>query len=98
MHKAVVFILLCMFMIGCSTVTIRPHGGGKLVSPPSYEERKNFYFWGLSGEHRVKVGQVCKEGQNAQQLQSQQTFVDGLLGFVTIGIYAPHTVKVWCSK
>jgi len=31
-------------------------------------------------------------------MQSQQTFADGALGLVTLGIYAPHTVKVWCEQ
>jgi hypothetical protein len=30
-------------------------------------------------------------------MQSQQTFVDGLLGLVTLGIYSPQTAKVWCK-
>ena len=28
----------------------------------------------------------------------QQTFVNGLLGFVTLGIYTPREARVYCAK
>jgi hypothetical protein len=81
---------------GCSTVTISPKGTGKIVSKPTYEDSRPFYFFGLAGEQHVDVQEVCS-GKSAIQMQSQQTFVDGLLGGITLGIYAPHSVKVWCE-
>ncbi len=87
--------LLVMLIGGCSTVTMNPEVSGKLATSPTYEARKQFYFWGLAGEHRVDVTKVCGD-KKVTQMQSQQTFLDGLLGGITLGIYAPHTVKVWC--
>lgn len=81
----------------CSTVTIAPQGEEKLVSKANYEESKPFYLWGLSGEHHINVLEVCNN-EEPLQMQSQQTFSDGLLGLITLGIYAPHTAKVWCPK
>ncbi|WP_397472323.1 Bor family protein, partial [Rheinheimera sp.] len=46
-------------------------------------------------EHHVDVNTICN-GAEPKQMQSQQTFTDGLLGLVTLGIYYPHTAKVWC--
>ncbi|MGY8876101.1 MAG: Bor/Iss family lipoprotein, partial [Pseudoalteromonas sp.] len=28
----------------------------------------------------------------------QQTFSDGALSLITLGIYSPHTIKVWCQE
>lgn len=95
--KNKLFILgLVAWMSGCSTVTIQPEGYRKLVSTPTFEESRPFYFWGLAGEQQVDVNKVCND-KSVKQMQSQQTFVDGLLTFVTLGIYAPHSVKVWCE-
>lgn len=90
------FLFMSLLIVGCSTVTINPEVSGKLEAEPTYEERKNFYFWGLSGEHRVDVQSICS-GKKPVQMQSQQTFTDGFLGVITLGIYSPHSVKVWCS-
>lgn len=93
-------LLLGMLLItlsGCSSVTITPGGKNQLANEPSYEESKPFYFWGLAGEHHIDVLKICSNNEPLQ-MQSQQTFVDGLLGVFTLGIYSPHTAKVWCPE
>ena len=98
MFKRILMITSVMiFMAGCSSVTISPNGMGKLSSEPTYQESKSYYFFGLAGEHHIDVVSICN-GEEPLQMQSQQTFLDGLLGAVTLGIYSPHTAKVWCPK
>ncbi len=90
--------ILCaslFFFAGCYSVTTRPDGGFKTATPPTFEQRQDFYLWGLVGEAHINTAQICK-GQPAQ-LQSQRTFVDGLLGLITLGIYAPESARVWCK-
>ncbi len=71
-------------------------GTRKLVAEPSYESSAAFFLWGLVGEAHVNVDQIC--GSNVpKQLQAQHTFVDSFLTILTLGIYAPRTVKVWCG-
>ncbi|MFW2404951.1 MAG: Bor family protein [Gammaproteobacteria bacterium] len=83
-------------LAGCSTVTIKPRTDVAVSDVPSYEQTRDFFLWGLVGEERVNVSEVC-EGKPAAQMQSQQTFVNGFLGLITLGIYSPHSVKVWCE-
>ena len=67
---------------GCYTTRFQSNlapGGAK------YEEKGNYFLWGLVGEKEVDLKKLCPAG--ASRWQNQQTFVDGLLGFITIGIY-----------
>ncbi|BDF96260.1 MULTISPECIES: Bor family protein [Pseudoalteromonas] len=89
--------LLFLVLAGCSAVTIQPQKIAKLNSKPTYQDSRPFFMWGLVGEQRVDVKKVCGE-QAVVQMQSQQTFTDGALGLVTLGIYAPHTISVWCNE
>ena len=89
-------ILSAIILSGCSTVSIHPDRTTKLVSKSSYEESKDFYFWGLGGEHSIDVVKVCCD-KTVSQMQTQLTLKDGLLTAITLGIYSPHTVKVWCG-
>ena len=90
-------ILAVVSLLGaCSTVTIQPEPITKQISEPSYEDSKPFFLWGLVGEERVDVRKIC-EDKEVIQMQSQQTFEDGFLGLITLGIFSPHTVKVWCG-
>ena len=96
-YRRLLFALLAAALSACSTVTISPDGRGKLVSEPSYQDSKPFFFWGLVGERHVDVLEICG-GKEPVQMQSQQTFGDGVLGVITLGIYSPHTTKVWCAR
>lgn len=89
--------LLFFALAGCSAVTIQPQRMAKLSAQPSYQDSRPFFMWGLVGQQRVDVRKVCGE-QAVVQMQSQQTFTDGALGLVTLGIYAPHTIRVWCDE
>jgi hypothetical protein len=94
--KHVLVLCLAITATACSTVTIHPKSNPTLVSQPSYEESKSFYIGGLVGERRVNVTEICGEKEVAQ-MQTQQTFMNGFLGLITLAIYTPHTVKVWCK-
>lgn len=90
-------ILSAILLSGCSTVTIQPERTAKLVSAPHYEETLDFYFWGLKGEHSIDVVKVCGDSQ-VKQMQTQLAIENGLFSLLTLGIYAPHTVKIWCGE
>jgi len=93
-------LLTCSALLvlsACSSVTIQPQQITKLSSKPSYQDSRPFFMWGLVGDQRVDVKKVCGD-QTVVQMQSQQTFTDGALELVTLGIYAPHTIKVWCAE
>jgi hypothetical protein len=72
------------------------------VSPVKVEQEKveqkvNFFWWGLAGTAEINVGQVCG-GRSASRINTQHTFVNALLGVVTLGIYVPRTAFITCSE
>lgn len=87
---------LGLILSGCSSVTIKPKGGAIISNSPTMEKSYSFFLGGLIGEHTVNVTQFC-DGSEPVQFQSQNTFVDKLLGGLTLGIYTPRTVKIWCQ-
>lgn len=80
---------------GCYSVTARPDGGFKVATAPTFQQRQDFFLWGLVGENHINTQQVCPNG--ASQIQSQVTFVDGLLNVITLGIYSPQSARIWCK-
>jgi len=85
-------------MTAYSTVTTHPNQAGKLLTEPepTFQVSKPILFWGLCGEHRVDVKQLCS-ATGVKQLQTQATSKDVIFGVLTLGIYAPHTVEVGCK-
>lgn len=90
---AAIFILL---LSACSSVTIRPYGGEKDTSKPTYQDSKNYYWWGLKNEYDINTTEICK-GRRVMQMQSVATLSDWLLQTISLGIYFPRTAKVWCE-
>ena len=42
--------------------------------------------------------EICGGAENVVKTETQQTFVNGLLGFITLGIYTPLEARVYCSQ
>lgn len=89
-------LLTAVMLAGCATVTVRPAGGPKIADKPDVELTKNYFFWGLSGEHTIDVQPLCGS-KGVEQMQSVYTFGDGFLGAITLGIYAPKSARIWCN-
>ena len=53
-------------------------------------------FWNWA-EETVDAAKICGGAENVVKTETQQTFVNGLLGFITLGIYTPLEVRVYCS-
>jgi len=96
-HRYLLVLICLIGLAGCSTVTVRPDDSNKNMAAPDYEDTRHFFFWGLAGEEHVDVSEICA-GREPEQMQTQQTFMNGFLGAITLGIYAPHSVKVWCGQ
>ena len=96
MKHSLALLIVFVGLVGCQNVTIKPDSQVRVSDTPNYQDTRHFFFWGLLGEERVNVSSVCDQYPVAQ-MQSQQTFVNGLLGAITLGIYAPHSVRVWCE-
>ena len=42
----------------------------------------------------VDAAKICGGAENVVKTETQQTFVNGLLGFITLGIYTPLEARV----
>ena len=52
-------------------------------------------FW--VGGKAVDAAKICGGAENVVKTETQQTFVNGLLGFITLGIYTPLEARVYYS-
>ena len=48
----------------------------------------HFFVSGI-GQKAVDAAKICGGAGNVVKTETQQTFVNGLLGFITLGIYTP---------
>ena len=49
----------------------------------------HFFVSGIGQKKAVDAAKICGGAENVVKTETQQTFVNGLLGFITLGIYTP---------
>ena len=83
---------LLLLATGCQTVsyTTNRTGGGNRI-----EQNAPFFLWGLAGEKVVDMDALCPNGP--ARWYSQQTFLDGFLSTITLGLYSPRTIVIECA-
>ncbi len=96
-HLTTLFLATALLLGGCAAVTITESGEGNFSYRPHYEERKHFFLWGVIGEHRINVQQICRQ-RPVIQMQTKFSAMDVLYSTLTLGIYLPRTAKVWCKR
>ena len=91
-------ILACMVVVlalsACSTQRFNYDGRHSTV--PTYEGKSHFIFWGIGQEKNYNPNEICGS-RGVSAVDSHTTFVDGLLGGLTWGIYSPESYSIYCK-
>ena len=80
---------MCSTDVYCSKQTGSSGTKGKTITPSFLRFR--------IGQKTVDAT-ICGGAENVVKTETQQTFVNGLLSFITLGIYAPLERCVYCSQ
>ena len=81
---------MCSTDVYCSKQT-----GSSSARKPSPH---HFFVSGIGQKKTVDAAKICGGAENVVKTKPQQTFVNGLLGFITLGIYTPLEARVYCSQ
>ena len=92
MKKMLLATALALLITGCAQQTFTVQNKPAAVAP---KETITHHFF-VSGVGRKLSMQPKFVARNVKQ--NQQTFVNGLLGFITLGIYTPLEARVYCSQ
>lgn len=96
MNYKFVSVLLCSaFLFGCAAQTFTINGENGEV--PTSQKSQHFFISGLGQEKVTDAAKVCGGADKVIKVEAQHTFLNGLLGLVTFGIYTPRDAKVYCK-
>ena len=90
MKKMLLATALALLITGCAQQTFTVQNKPATVAPkkkPSPIISSRFWNW---AEENCRCSQnLWRREENLVKTETQQTFVNGLLGFITLGIYTP---------
>ena len=89
-------LMLTILIGGCSAQTFNINGADAEI--PTSQTSQHFFVAGLGQEKITNAAEICGGVDKIIKVESQQTFINGLLGLITFGIYAPRDAKVYCKQ
>ena len=75
-----------MLITGCAQQTFTVQNKPAAVASKETTTH-HFFVSGIRAEETVDAAKICGGAENVVKTETQQTFVNGLLGFITLGIY-----------
>lgn len=64
---------------------------------PRYDQTKHYFIWGLlPSDPAINVAAVCGT-QPFRQADANHSIPQALVSLLTIGVYTPRTVRIWCG-
>lgn len=96
MKKLLMVALIATAVSGCAQQSFSVNN--KVATEPQKVTTHHFFVSGIGQTKQIDAAQVCGGADKVVRTEVQQTFVNGLLGFVTLGIYTPREARVYCAK
>ena len=87
MKKMLLATALALLITGCAQQTFTVQNKPAAVAPKPSPIISSFLE--LGRKKTVDAAKICGGAENVVKTETQQTFVNGLLGFITLGIYTP---------
>ncbi|MDP3651862.1 MAG: Bor family protein [Rhodoferax sp.] len=89
-------LLISVALVGCANQRFNVAGEGSSTAP-KLEDRQSFFISGLGQKQTIDAAKICGGAGKVDTVDVEHTFVDGLLGFFSLGIYTPRTARVYCK-
>ena len=98
MKKMLLATALALLITGCAqqTFTVQNKTGSSTFKGNHHPSFLRFWNW---AEEKLSMQPKFVAAQKMLlKTEPRQTFVNGLLGFITLGIYTPLEARVYCSQ
>lgn len=96
MKKLLLVGLVAVLMAGCSNQRFVMQDDSQ-TSAADYQRSQPFFIGGIGQRKTVNAAEVCGGAENVVRVETRQTFGNGLLGAITLGIYTPREARIYCK-
>ena len=97
MIKKALFLLCCLVIGGCMQTKFHLQDRDDAATA-TYDEAQHYFIFRLGQQKNIDAVALCKGIDKVKRVETETTFVNGLLGAITMGIYFPQQARVYCSK
>lgn len=96
MKKIFLSLLLAVCLSACSHQYFE-YGDRDEKTEPTYRITNHFFVDGIGQTKKMDPVAICGR-RGVKAVSSYQSFGDGFLGVITLGIYTPRTALIYCNE
>ena len=96
MKKMLLATALALLITGCAQQTFTVQNKPAAVAPKETITH-HFFVSGIGQKKTVDAAKICGGAENVVKTETRK-HSNGLLGFITLGIYTPLEARVYCSQ
>ncbi len=95
MNMKIISVISIILLSGCAAQTFNINGAAGEV--PTTQVSHHFFIAGIGQEKVLDAAEICGGVDKVVKVEAQLTFINGLLGLITLGIYTPRDAKIYCK-
>ena len=95
MNMKNIVLIGAILLSGCAAQTFNINGANGEV--PTSQTSQHFFIAGIGQEKILDAAEICGGVDKVVKVEAQLTFINGLLGLITLGIYTPRDAKIYCK-
>lgn len=89
-------VLVTVLLSGCATQRFDINSPVSPAGQATLDTSQAFFVGGIGQNTIVDAAEVCGGADKVAGVETELTFLDGLLSGLTGGIYSPRTARVYC--
>ena len=95
MKKTLTSLIVVAALGACSTQTALINGQSSTLAK---EEMQTFFVAGLGQTQSLNAAEICGGAAKVAKVERTTSFLNGVLNWLSSGIYSPQDAKIYCSK
>lgn len=89
-------VLITALLSSCATQSFDVNPPVAPMNEATLEESQPFFVGGIGQSALIDAAEVCGGAENVARVETELSFLDGLLAGLTGSIYSPRTARVYC--
>jgi len=101
MKKILLLLAVTLLASSCATQTFSVNPNVKREVPsgnPHFSKWSHFFLEGVGQSDFQNATQLCKDSEGVSFVEARQSFGQVLLTAITLHIYSPRTMNIYCNK
>ncbi|CAJ2375882.1 MAG: Prophage lipoprotein Bor homolog [Arenicellales bacterium IbO2] len=95
MSRMISIVFASLLVAGCAQTKFHmQERDDSLVA--NYDEAQHYFIYGLGQQKNLDPAAICGSAERVARVETQTTFVNGLVGAITFGIYTPRQTRIYC--